>query len=155
MIFFVYGAECLPSNDVIMHIVKSGVFAQIQLNRLSINSCCKMENNYKPKMSSNFNNRHRPSRPQGRWLYTLSSYVLKWCVYYIYIYIYMYISNGLCLSALPQRVLGWLLLLLKKSKLKSFVRPWFHGCNYYTIRQAVCKSQKNILNDSQAAEELR
>ena len=23
----------------------------------------------------------------------------------------------------------WLLLLLKKSKLKSFVQPWFHGCN--------------------------
>ena len=48
-----------------------------------------------------------------------------------------YIVVGLCLSTLPQRVLsthmrGWLLLLLKTSKLKSFVRPWFHGCNYHT-----------------------
>ena len=34
---------------------------------------------------------------------------------------------------------GWLLLLLKKSKLKSFVRPWFHGCN------TNCRAVKNWL----------
>ena len=66
---------------------------------------------------------------------------------YIHTHTHIYISNGL--STLPQRLRGWLLLLLKKSKLKSFIRPWFHGCNYYTNRQAVCKSQKkNLSNDS-------
>ena len=69
-------------------------------------------------------------------------YTVNWRSYakLLYIYVYIYISNGLCFSTLPQRVLnthmrGWLLLLLKKSKLKSFVRPRFHGCN--TNRQAV------------------
>ena len=39
----------------------------------------------------------------------------------------------------------------KKSKLKSYVRPWFVD---NTNRQAVCKSQTIPLSDSQTAEEL-
>ena len=65
-----------------------------------------------------------------RWnlTYALPIYIV------IYIYIYIYISKGLCLSTLPPTVLNthmrvWLLLLLKKSKFKSFMRPRFHGCN--------------------------
>ena len=38
-----------------------------------------------------------------------------------------------------------------KKNLTSFVQLWFHGCNYYTNRQAVCISLKHIFNDSQTA----
>ena len=81
------------------------------------------------------------------WLHRLR--LVDWMIVFIsihayYIYIYIYHMDCLCQryhKECSTRTCAddcchcW-----KKFKLKSFVRPWFHGCN--TNRQAACKSQQ-------------
>ena len=80
--------------------------------------------------------------------------------WWLYIYIYIYISNGLCLSTLPQRVLnthmrGWLLLLLKKvqtevicTTMVSWIIPIVRqSVNHKKILWVIHKQQKNYIEN--------
>ena len=64
-------------------------------------------------------------------------------------YTYLYISNGLRLSTSKGAQLAHARMITTvvekvQTQIIYATLPWFHGCNWYTNRQAVCKSQKKI-----------
>ena len=68
---------------------------------------------------------------------------------YIYINIYIYIIKwtvfvNVTTKSAQHAHARMIAIIVEKSKLKSFVRPWFHGCSYYTNRQTGCRSQKSF-----------
>ena len=80
----------------------------------------------------------------------------KICINYVYIYIYIYIKWTVFVNVTTKSAqhahARMIAIIVEKSPNSSHM--YDHGFMDNTNRQAVCKSQKNPLSDSQTAEEL-